>query len=212
MSPSDTRQKPVGIFCLEGEWDTSMADRATVEHVLRMLEGLRIARVIHRDVGTRQEFEYYCKRWAQKGYADYRIGYFAFHGRPGCIDISSKETATLEQFANLLGNKIAGRVVYMGSCGTLAAEPDELKHFCAATEAKGIAGYTKSVNWVESAAFDLITLTALQSAKTMQPMFKRLQKRYPDLVDTLGFRVATSMWVGGEQTVVEDALATPPSK
>ncbi len=61
------------ILCLEGEWDPSMKDRKTVEHVLRLLEGAHTDTVIHRDVGTRAELEYNARRWTQKQYAGYRL-------------------------------------------------------------------------------------------------------------------------------------------
>jgi hypothetical protein len=55
-------QRLNGVFCLEGEWNGRLDDRTSVEPQLMMLENMKYcARVIHRDVATRDEFAYYVK-------------------------------------------------------------------------------------------------------------------------------------------------------
>ena len=39
-----------GIFCLEGQWDDDLSDRASVRPTLELLESLGEIRFIHKDV------------------------------------------------------------------------------------------------------------------------------------------------------------------
>ena len=61
------RDQRKGIFCLEGDW-WGVKDSTTVEPVLRLLETAADYRVpyIHRDVGTRSEFDFYLKKWKRR--------------------------------------------------------------------------------------------------------------------------------------------------
>lgn len=199
-----------GIFCLEGEWGRSMRDELSVEPVLRLLGSTGHSRVIHRDVGTRDELKYYAQRWAQKQYADFRVGYLAFHGEPGRLWIG-RHAVTLRELAETLDGRCRGRVIYMGSCSTLAAKDDELQEFCKTTGAKALVGYTRNVDWLEGAAFDVLLLWELAQSSSMKPVFTRLSKRYPDLTGRLGFRMATMNWVSDQAPAVaalEDSQAS----
>ena len=62
-----------GIFCLEGAWATRLDDRTSVLPTLEMLERLRLATFIHRDVGTEEELYHYLGKWAQAGYRKYGV-------------------------------------------------------------------------------------------------------------------------------------------
>lgn len=88
-----------------------MKDRSSIVHVLRLLENLQEVSVIHRDVGTRQELDFYAKRWTQKQYDNYKLGYLAFHGEPGCLWVGQERVA-LHDVAKTLARKCTGRVIY----------------------------------------------------------------------------------------------------
>jgi hypothetical protein len=105
------------------------------------------------------------------------------------------EDLTLEEFQSMLAGRCEGRVIYMGSCETLVASDDVLKAFCRVTGASAIAGYTKSVDFVEAAAFEVLLLSDLAYATRMKPAFDRLVKNFPGLTGRLGFRMATTKWV-----------------
>ena len=79
-----------GVFCLEGEWDRDLRQRMSVEPVLELLERIRLARYIHRDVATITEFEYYLKKWGQKGYQRLRGSLSGHARRDGHICISAR--------------------------------------------------------------------------------------------------------------------------
>lgn len=185
---------PPGLLCLEGEWTTSLKDRKTVEPVLRLLESAGENRVIHRDVGTREELEFYVNKWTQKRYERYALAYLAFHGEPGCLWVG-REKVTLGELGESLEGRCTGRVIYMGSCATLAAPDDELRAFCRITGAKALVGYTRYVDWIESTAFDVLLLWELTHAKNIKPVYSRLVRQYPDLTHRLGLRMAMTTWV-----------------
>lgn len=47
------RSGQTGIFCLEGDWDSNLTDRTSIEPQLRMLKNMgSCGGVIHRDVPT----------------------------------------------------------------------------------------------------------------------------------------------------------------
>lgn len=196
--------KRPGIFCLEGEWRGSMTDPQTVEHVLRLLEGAQTNDVIHRDVGTREELSYYATRWTQKQYSNYGLGYFAFHGEKGCLWVG-RERVSLQDLASTLAGRLNSRIIYMGSCSTLAAPDDDLRQFCKTTGAKALVGYTRDVDWIESAAFDVLLLWELTHSNSTRPIFTRLCRQYPDLTRRLGFRMAMKTWVSDRKVAVSAA-------
>src|SRR5674476_1477522 len=97
---------PKGVFCLESPWGTNgdLTDRSSVAHQLRMLESAGYCgKVIHHDVATREEFEFYLKEWLKQKYAvRYPLGYLAFHGARGALMISKTEL-TLDDLAAVIG-------------------------------------------------------------------------------------------------------------
>ncbi|MGY1592274.1 DUF6642 family protein [Geodermatophilus sp. SYSU D00708] len=183
-----------GIFCLEGEWEDNLADKLSVRPGLDMLTTMRRTRLVHRNAVTRGEFEYFFSKWATRRYDAFPLAYLAYHGRPGLLDLAG-EPLTLTDIAELAPGRLGGRVVYFGSCGTLAASDDELQEFVRTTGAHAIAGYTKSVDWAESAAFDFTLLPELLDSVDIRKLHTRLCKRHPHFVDGLGLRLATASWV-----------------
>jgi hypothetical protein len=74
---------------------------------------------IYRDIGTPDELIFYAKRWRQRQYAKYRVGFFAFHGRPDFLIIGRRDLR-LDELGELLKGCCRGKIVYFGGCGTLA--------------------------------------------------------------------------------------------
>ena len=192
-----------GIFCLEGEWDGLLTDRTSVEPPLRMLENMKAcSKVVHRDVATKDEFDYYISKWLQKRYAEFGLAYLAFHGDPGQIDLG-RDIVTLDDLADSMEGRAAGRILYFGSCATMAVEDQALKDLCRRTRARAVVGYTNDVDWLLSAAFDLILIPALLDSAYVKPLFGRLSNGYRELVHRLGVRMATSTWVTPQQIAQE---------
>jgi hypothetical protein len=182
-----------GIFCLEGDWNTRLDDPQSMKPVLDLLNNSGWAKVIHRGIGTRGDFEYYVSKWAAKRYKSYTVGAFAFHGTSEALHVG-EDTMTLEDFQRVLAGKCQGRVLYMGACKTLATADKTLMELCQVTGASAVAGYTKDVDFLEAAAFEALLLSDLVGAVRMKPAYQRMITRYHDLTAHLGFRMATSSW------------------
>jgi hypothetical protein len=54
-----------------------------------------------------------------------------------------------------------GRYIYLGSCATLNTSQKLLDDFMRQTRGRLLCGYTKSVDWTEASAFDILLLTNL---------------------------------------------------
>ena len=61
-----------GVFCLEtASWEPGIRDRSSIEHVLRLLETTQYkVPYLYFDVATREEFDFYLKKWAGRSFAE----------------------------------------------------------------------------------------------------------------------------------------------
>lgn len=176
-----------GIFCLEGDWSNDLTERSTVRPILDLLDNYEKTKIIHRNVGTKEEFYYYCNKWILKRYDELRIGYFAFHGEAGAIKLGNKKIS-LEEIGELLKGQCRGKVIYFGSCSVLSIDVTKISDFKKITKAKCVCGYNKDVDWMMSCAFDLLLFDSFSyydysPAQTL----KYLKKVSPGLLDNLDF-------------------------
>lgn len=194
-----------GVFCLEGSWDYSLDSRLSIESALRLLERNQTIRLVHRDVATRGEFDHYVDRWLRRELKGYDFLYLGFHGTPKTLYVGDEEQLTLDEFAELIDGRCGGKVLYFASCKVLAADDDTLTDFCRRTGAKAVAGYTRDVDWVEAAAFELLLVSDLVRARNMKSAYTRLRKEYPEFTRKLGFRMAHATWASERSIAVAAA-------
>lgn len=183
-------EKLEGIFCLESDWEPNLRDRKSVAPILDVLERLRIAKTIRRDVATKEELQFYVKKWAQAGYADYKVLYFATHGGHDEIVLGGG-SVTLDEIGDVLEGKCKNRVIYFGSCLTLNSIDEELTKFVRRIGATAIVGYFKKVDWLKSAAFEILLLQELVQGKRTGPAIKRLFVDHPRMAAEFGLIAAT---------------------
>ena len=191
-----------GIFCLEQSGWFGTKDKTTFEPVLRLLEtGLYRVPYLHHDVGTREEFYFYLRKWSGTSFNRYPILYLGFHGTRGGIRVGEgrSNTVKLTELSDddRLGNRCKGRIIHFSSCNTLGASNRSPSAFLNATGALAVCGYRKKVDWLESAAFDALLLGGLQEesfrqSTSMRSFKDKLMGRLPDLSERLGFE----MWCG----------------
>lgn len=179
-----------GIFCLEGEWDTDLRRRRSVRPILELYERLGLARFIHRDVATSDEFAYYLKKWRQKGYGDYQLLYLAMHGEMGELSLG-RDILQLDDLSELIDGCAMGRTIYFGSCSTMLAEEDELMRFVRKTGAAAAVGYFESVDWLEAAGFEVFLVEQLLRGRRSDAFFRAITRDHPELSTKLGLTVAT---------------------
>ena len=190
-----------GIFCLETDW-WGVKGRATMEPVLQLLHSVDYLQVpyIHRDIGTREEFEHYLRKWMQKGLRRYPVLYLGFHGEERALCVGERRgrhrLVTLDDLGELLEGACKGRVIHFGSCSTLDVHGRSLSAFLRRTGAVAIMGYREWTDWVEVSAFEVLLLGELQSAsltkRGMEALERRVRASAPVFAKRLGFRMVVA--------------------
>ena len=179
-----------GVFCVEGDWSTRLQDRSSMQSLLGCLEDADVIDAVYRRASTATELHALLDRWTQKQHAGLVVGYLAFHGAPGEIRVG-RERVTLSDLGERLADRCSGRVVHFGACSVLDVETDQLKEFLRRTGARAVCGYTKDVDWLQSAAFDFLLLNELTRSQHLGHALRRLEREYGVLPETLGFGLVT---------------------
>jgi len=179
-----------GVFCVEGQWHRDLGDQSSVLPTLELLHRLQAIRFIHKDVATREELAYFLDRWLLRQYADYKVGFFAMHGVPSKLCLTDRDTVELDEVAGMMAGRCEGRRLYFGSCSLLRASDGRLHDFLAATGASMICGYTRDIDWVESAAFETVVLQILANGDRHDAVERRMgSTAWAPLAAYLGFRI-----------------------
>jgi hypothetical protein len=182
------KNKPPGIFCLEGEWYSSLADTTSVRPLLEVLSQTRDLKVIHRSVNNREGLERFLGQWAEKKYSAYRLGYFAFHGNRGEV-AGTDWCVTLEEFGGMLSGDCSDKIVYFGACSTLRIPEARIQAFLHDTGVSCVAGFRKQIDWLESAAFELMLLAALARFKFPSGADHWLEREHAAFIKRTGFEM-----------------------
>jgi hypothetical protein len=177
-----------GVICFEGMWTSRLTDKSSVLPLLDLLERQQCIRYVHRDIGTIGELEHYVDKWLQKGYANYGLGQFAFHGEPGAISVGRKRMS-MEELAALIDGRAAGRTIYFGSCGTLKVPKARWTEFLRATKARAVCGFHADVDWLESAAFEMLLIEAVTHYKRIDASYNWMRKNHGGLCRRLEFKM-----------------------
>ena len=197
------RTKTKGVFCLEGDWDGNLKSRKSLQPVLQLIEqsGHPPIPSIRRDIGTIPELEHYLKKWCLKRYKDYPILFLAFHGSPGTLYLDdSNTTVDLDWLEERLEGCCKGRGIHLGSCQTMNVHGSRLNKFLKRTGALAVCGYKIDVDWMYSAAFEIMLLGCFQRftmTRTGMAALKRLIKRdIPGLARDQAFHMVVSKGSG----------------
>jgi len=191
-----SRDRLPGIICFEGSWKPRLDSLETVEPALRCLEAFGVTRITHRTVDTREELRYCVDKWlgaSGRAMPAHGIGMFAFHGSRNTIYLGGGEV-TLDELAEIIGGRGDGKILYLGGCGVLALPGDDLMEFCRSTGARGVVGYSRTVDFVETSAFEIVLLNNLVEATSFKPVYTRLRREHPEWTRVLGLRMAHRTW------------------
>lgn len=179
-----------GVFCIEGQWHRDLNERGSVLPTLELLERLGRIRFIHKDAATPDELSYFLNRWLLRQYADYRVGFFAMHGEPTKLCLTDWHSVDLDDVAEQMAGKSDGKRLYFGSCSVLRASDSRLQDFLSETGAALICGYTREVDWVESAAFETVLLDVLANGQRLNAAEMRMgSAHWAPMAAYLGFRI-----------------------
>ena len=164
---------PKGIYCLEGFW-YGRHDKTSVRPILHLLDNCQGIKHFYHKCATESELEYMVKQWGQVGFQKkYPIIYFATHGREkeekkfnlseSKLYFGPKETISLDKIAELLEGKCNRSIFYFGSCNTFDIDRRHIDKFLERTKGLAAIGYTKEVDWLPSAAMEILALGYLYS-------------------------------------------------
>lgn len=173
------------ILCLEANWNGRNISPQSVHHTLETMSDIHNDTCIHIWCNTKDELKY-ALRDANYGFRQGFL-YMAFHGSPGRIQLGNKTHVTMTGLADLMENRFQGWNVHFGSCrtmDTLQAEP-----FKKMIGARILTGYTKSVDWIQSTAMDMLLLDQMYRHKTPGYLRNKMQRLYRDLAKLNGLVV-----------------------
>jgi hypothetical protein len=187
------KKHPKHVFCIEGNWEEKLSRYATVKPVLELLQINAGVKFIYRDCSTKAEMLYLIEKWQQKAYADYRILYLAFHGRPGELVIDKRITVTLDELGKIINLKKHQRLVYFGACSVLKGDARVIKSFLKNSGTRAACGYETDVDWMKSAALDLIAINEMQkysmTHRGLEAAERSIRNSTRALSGRLGFRM-----------------------
>lgn len=182
---SGGRDHRTNIACLESLWNSDIENRLSVVPILDLVCRVNGIRYTYLTCNTREELAYNLgKLGSGRGY---RILYLSLHGRPGEIVLDGGRT-DLESLAVMMGTRFAGWAVHFGSCSTISVPPARLRRFIAATRASVVLGYETDVNWIASAALDLLLFDWFQYYGDMRRLWRDFRKDYAALIRSTGLR------------------------
>ncbi len=108
-----TSDRPLGIFCVEGDWSSLLTERARVRELIELLEDVAGIPFIHHHVDGPEGLFDLLGQWSQRRYARYSLGYFVFHGQPGHLQVG-RSLVSLEELAHALEGALTDKVAYFG--------------------------------------------------------------------------------------------------
>jgi hypothetical protein len=115
------------------------------------------------------------------------VGHFALHGSPGVISLEEGERdVRLKTLEHWIDGRAKGRVIFFGSCSTIDISDKRIQAFLDNTKASAVVGFTEDVDWLESAAFELLILEALTYFESPRKAKIHLEEKYEEFVDRLG--------------------------
>lgn len=138
-------------------------------------------------------------KWKQNQFDSHPILFLAFHGLQGKIRIGDQRKTENQIDLNTLGEHLRGackdRIIHFGSCDTLSLHGRQLTRFVKTTGALAVCGYRETVDWNQSAAFELLVLAAMQDG-ARNPIGRRLR--------------SWAIGPGLRQALADDAAPRPP--
>jgi hypothetical protein len=182
------RKLQPGVFCIEGPWSPRLTDRKSVKPLLELLEDVGRVGWVHRQVTVWEALEQVTEQWCQKQYSKFPFGYFAFHGSPGMIHFG-RDRVSLEELGDLLAGSCAGKIIHFGSCKTLQVPKKRIDDFQRQTRARAVTGFRRDVDWIESAAFELLLIDASMRFKRRDSFKNHMNGTYNGLARKLGFDI-----------------------
>ena len=151
-----------GIFAIETATWFCDEDATSVRPVLQCLQSSYLnVPFIYSNAQTKKEFRHHLNRWIDLSRSEYPILYLGYHGGRNRINLE-EGTVTIPDLQKWLDGKCQNRVIHFASCLTVGVSEDAIKFFLRETKLSAVSGYERSVDWMESVAYDLLYLSIMQ--------------------------------------------------
>ena len=181
-----------GILCLEGDWETGLIRRRSLVPVLHLVRSQWNLPFIHRTASTRDEFRNVINEWKKAKYSSYPILYLGFHGQPGALQIGRDSVPIVDLVE--LADTGRNRMVHFGACETLNAKDSYLRHFLKMTDFVAICGFKDEVDWLHSAALEILILDELSRRKISPANISIFEKNLKVMAGTLVKHLEFRVW------------------
>lgn len=182
----------LGVVCIES-WSGDLRNRETVRPLLEVLADQAGLRFVHRVVDSSDQLLHYLDRW--QSLTEYRVAYVACHGSTGELHLGG-DTISLKELGDALsdrGVQLAGRTLYLGSCAVMGVRRTQVRRLRERTGLSCVCGYAgvDGVDWLESAAFELLLFRELAMTRYAQDHFalRDLVAEHRQLARHLEFKV-----------------------
>ncbi len=175
-------QRKRNIACLESLWDDKTENRLNVIPMLEVISRSWEIKFSHLSCNTKVELSYNLNLLRKRNYG---ILYLAFHGSPGKIHLHGDDVS-LPELAEMVEDKFTDWIGHFSSCNTLRKQND-VYDFMNSTQVLIATGYTRSVDWIESAAFELMLFQNFQHYKSPKVACKTLLQKHQSLAEVTGF-------------------------
>lgn len=173
------------IACLESLWNSDIENRLSVVPILELVTRINGIKYTYLTCNTREELAYNLGKLRHG--RGYRILYLSLHGKPGEIILDGGAT-DLESLAGMMGAGFAGWAVHFGSCATISVPRARLRRFAEATQVAMVLGYRTNVNWIASAALDLLLFDWFQYYGDTRRLWKDFRKNNAGLIAQTGLQ------------------------
>lgn len=173
------------VFCLESFWHSRLdGDRLSVRPMLELLHTSRGIKFIHLTCNTVEELAFNLRQ--HRRYRSYGVLYLAFHGRRGRLLLADGSELPIEKLTDMARGRLDGCLVHFGSCWTALGD-QQVYDFLDQTGAAAVTGFTKSVDWIDSAAMDLLILDRAREYSNAKSLIDKLSDTYSGLAEETGF-------------------------
>jgi hypothetical protein len=139
---------------------------------------------VHLTCSTTQELRFALRQGRR--YPSFGLLYLALHGNHGGIELLDGSHLSLEELGGLMSDRFETWGVHLGTCRSVGDEP-AVREMLDLTGAAVVTGYTRNVDWIDSAVMDLLLLDWAQEYSRTGPLLRKLSATYPDLIADTGF-------------------------
>ena len=115
--------------------------------------------------------------------------YLALHGNPEKISIGawSEFSITLDELADMMGHRFQGLAFHFASCAVMNSWQETLSDFKERTGVAFVSGFSKYVDFTESAIIDHILISEFAYSRSYKRMFQRMYDTHKKLLQNNGF-------------------------